>query len=60
MIQLIDQQIDDSNKYDKQSTTDVKDIKKQINWIIDGTISKLNRQRTQFLSSLDIIEQQKE
>ena len=27
MIKLLDQQIDDSNKYDKQSTTDIKDIK---------------------------------
>ena len=60
MIQLIDEQIDDSNKHDKRSTTDIKDIKKQINRIIDEMIDKLNRQRTKLLSSLDTIEQQKE
>ena len=60
MIQLIDEQIDDSNKYDKRSTTDITDIKTQINKVIDGMINKLNQQRTQLLSSLDTIEQQKE
>ena len=60
MIQLIDQQIDDSNKYDKQSTTDIKNIKEQINQVIDGMINKLNQQRTQLFTSLDSIEQEKE
>ena len=60
MIQLIDQQIDDSNKYDQQSTTDIKNIKKQINKVIDGMIDKLNQQRSQIFTSLDNIKQQKE
>ena len=60
MIQLIDQQIDDSNKYDKQSTADIKNIKKQINKAIDEMIDKLNQQRTQLFTSLDNIEQQRE
>ena len=60
MIQLIDQQIDDSNTYYKQSSTDIKHFKKQINRVIDGMIDKLNRQRIQLFSSLDTIEQEKE
>ena len=60
MIQLIDQQIDDSNKYDKQSKTYIKNIKKQIEKVIDGMIDKLNQQRTQLFTSLVKIEQQKE
>ena len=60
MIQLIDQQIDDSNKYDKQSTTDIKNTKKQINKAIDEMIDKLNQQRTQLFTSLDNIEKGKE
>ena len=60
MIQLIDQQIDDSNTYDKQSLSDIKNIKKQINEIIDEMIEKLSLQRTQLFSSLDRIEQQRE
>ena len=59
MIQLIDQQIDDSNTYDKQSTTDIKNIRKQINTVIEEMIDKLNRQRIQLFSSLDTIKQQK-
>ena len=60
MIQLIDQQIDDINTYDKQSSSDIRNIKKQINKVIDGMINKINQQRTQLSSSLDTIEQQKE
>ena len=60
MIQLIDQQIDDSNKYDKQSTTDIKNIKKQINKVIDGMIDKLNNQRGQLIKLLDNIVKQRE
>ena len=60
MMQLVDQQIDDSHKYDKQSTADIKNIKKQINKVIDEMIDKLNKQQTQLFTSLDKIEQQKE
>ena len=60
MIQLIDQHIDDSNKYDKQSTADIRNIKKKINKAIDEMIDKLNQQRTQLFTSLDNIEQQRE
>ena len=60
MIQLIDQHIDDSNKYDKQSTADIKNTKKQINKVIDRMIDKLNQQRSQLFTSLNNIEQQKE
>ena len=60
MIQLIDQQINDSNTYDKQSTTDIKNIKKQINKVIDGMIDKLHKQRGQLITSLDNIEKHKE
>ena len=60
MIQLIDQQIDESNKYDKQSTTDIKNIKKQINKVIDGMIEKLNNQRSQLIASIDNNDKQKE
>ena len=59
MIQLIDQQIDDSNKYDKKSTTDITDIKTQINKVIDGIIDKLNHQKSQLFTSLHNIEKQK-
>ena len=60
MMQLIDQQIDDSNKYDNQSTTDIKNIKEQITQLIDGMINKPIEERTQLFTSLDKIEQQKE
>ena len=60
MIQLIDQQIDDSNKYDKQSSIDIKNIKKQINIVIDGMIDKLKNQRSQLITSLDDIDKQRE
>ena len=60
MIQLIDQHIDDSNKYDKQSTTDIENIKNKINKVIDGMIDKLNKQRGQLITSLDNIYKQKE
>ena len=60
MMQLIDKKIDDSNTHDKQSTTDIKNIKKQINKVIDEMIDKLNKQRSQLITSLDNIYKQKE
>ena len=60
IIKLIDDTIQDSVKYEKQSANDISSIKRQINKVIDGMISKLNNQRQQLFNSLDKIEEQKE
>ena len=60
MIKLIDMQIQASEAYDKQSTTDISNIKNQINKTIEEMISKLNHQKRQLFASLDLILEQKE
>ena len=60
IIELIDKQIDDSETYNQQSTTDIQNIKKQINQGIDDVIDKLNMHKEQLFTSLDTIAQHKE
>ena len=60
LIKLIDDQIQDSEKHEKQSANDISSIKRQINKVIEGMISKLNKQRQQLFNSLDKIQEQKE
>ena len=43
LIKLIDDQIKDSEKHEKQSASDIKSVKRQINKVINGMISKLSK-----------------
>ena len=60
LIKLIDEQINDSEKHETQSTNDIKNIKQQIDQVINVRILKLNNQRKQLFASLHHIEQQKD
>ena len=60
IIEIIDQEIEDSERNDKKSISDIKNTKKQINKVIDGIIEKLNQRRKQIFKDLNKIEQQKE
>ena len=53
LIKLIDDQIQKSEKHEKQSTNDIKSVKRQM-------ISKVNNQKQKFFNSLDKIQEHKE
>ena len=59
-IKLLNDKIQDSEKHEKQSTNDINSIKRQINKVIAGMISKLNNKKQQLFNSLDKIQAQKE
>ena len=60
IIKLIDDQIQNSEKHEKQSTNDINSIKCQISKVVDSMISKLKNQRQQLFKSLDTIQEQKD
>ena len=63
LIKLIDEQIQDSEKHEKQSTDDIQRVKRQINKVIEMNSKLINLRLTrklQLFNSLDKIQEQKE
>ena len=60
MMTLIDKQISDTDKQDKQSKADIDNTKQGINQVIDRIIDKWNQKREKLVTTLNKIEEQKE